>query len=142
MATKEEGDDYSRKPKPPLLTKEELDWVKSSVLQTLLLDVLERDIRTMRTAPLKMPDPYIANLRRVQGEVISELTMLRKQLRLNGIKLYAQERTLAGIDVQYLCRGYDHKFSMLWAFVKAEIKTKLCAYFAIDVTALQEREDL
>src|SRR5262249_34836335 len=92
----------------PLITEEELDWVKRSVLLTLVLDVLERDIRTMRGAPLKGAGPYIAKLRAVQERVTGELAGLRKRLRLHGLKVYAQKRTQLAVEVRYLCRGSDH----------------------------------
>jgi hypothetical protein len=121
---------------PPLQTEEDLQLVKDMILLTILLDVLERDIQTFMTVPLKMGAIYIKTLECIQDKVIADLAATRAQLKLQGMRIYEQQRTPLGVEAQYLCRGYHHHFSMLWGLVKSEVKVRLSAYMNIDLGAI------
>jgi len=114
-----------------LETEEELQFVKESVILPILLDVLERDIQTLQTVPLKMSVVYIEILQSIQDLVSADLVRLRRKLKEHGMKLYDQRRTKIGVEADYLCRGYHYKFSILWGMVRAEIEEKIRAYLHI-----------
>lgn len=120
--------------KPPLQTEKDLTLVKEYILLPIILDVLERDVKVLETAQLKMSVIYVKTLRCIQDKVIADLVLLRKRLRECGIKIYEQHRTQSGIEAEYLCRGYHHTFSMLWGLVKAELEKRLSVYLDIDLT--------
>jgi hypothetical protein len=119
--------------RPPLETEDELKLVKDYLLLPVVLDVLERDIRTLDTLKLKMPQPYIRSLRTVQNKVTADMATIRRGLRGRGIKVYAERRTKRALEADYVCRGYHRKFSMLWGVVKAEVQQKLCRYLDVDL---------
>jgi hypothetical protein len=119
--------------RPPLETEEERQWVIQYALPPVLLDVLERDIRTLDTLKLKMPLVYIRSLRRVQDRVACELSVLRGKLRARGIRIYDQRRTKEELEALFLCRGYHRKCSIPWDLVKAQVQRKLGSYLDIDV---------
>jgi len=119
--------------RPPLETEDELKLVKDYLLLPVVLDVLERDIRTLDTLKLKMPQPYIRSLRSVQNKVTADMATIRRGLRGRGIKVYAERRTKQALEADYVCRGYHRKFSMLWGVVKAEVQQKLCRYLDVDL---------
>lgn len=104
-----------------LETEEDLQLVKEYILLPILLDVLERDIKTLGTVKLKMDVIYVKVLRSAQDLITSDVTMIRKKMRGRGIKVYEQQRTESCIEAHYLCRGYHHRFSMLWGLVKAQL---------------------
>lgn len=79
--------------------------IKGLVVRTLLLDVLERDIRTLDTLMLKMPEVYILSLTRIQNNVLKEMLGLRKQMRIRGVKVLEENREADGIETLYMCRG-------------------------------------
>lgn len=79
--------------------------IKGLVVRTLLLDVLERDIRTLDTLMLKMPEVYILSLTRIQNNVLKEMLVLRKQMRTRGVKVLEEKREAEGIETLYMCRG-------------------------------------
>ncbi|OPA77426.1 hypothetical protein BVG16_13275 [Paenibacillus selenitireducens] len=117
----------------PLQTEVDFTLVKQYVILPIVLDVLERDMQTIGTAPLKMPMIYVRNLRHVQNQVHEDLVRIRKQLRAHGLKVYEEKRTKIGVEVLYICRGYHHTFSMLWSLVKAEVERYLSEYLNVDL---------
>lgn len=117
----------------PLETEEDLQLVKEYILLPILLDVLERDITAIGKVKLKMDVIYEKTLRQAQDQIIADVSMLRKNLRERGIKVYEQQRTKLYVEARYLCRGYHHNFSMLWGLVKAELYKYLSMYLHIDL---------
>ncbi|WP_027415928.1 hypothetical protein [Aneurinibacillus terranovensis] len=107
---------------------EESKLVKEYILLPIVLDVLERDIKTIESVPIKMRAIYVRTLRRVQDMVAADLAVLRKGLREHGIKVYEQHRTNIHIQARYICQGYHHNFSMLWGLIKAEVEKRLSLY--------------
>jgi hypothetical protein len=112
----------------PVETEEDLRLVKEFVLLPVLLDVLERDIRTLESVKLKMDAIYVAALRRVQDQIAADTAQLRQKMRERGIKVYEQQRTASGIEARYACRGYHRSFSMFWDLVKVELQERLRTY--------------
>lgn len=117
----------------PLETQEELQWVLDYMLLPVVLDVLERDIRTLDTLELKMPLLYIKSLRKVQDRVSGEMAVLRGKLKSRGIRIYDQRRAKEQLEAEFMCRGYHRKCSMLWRLVKSEVERKLSVYLELDL---------
>lgn len=118
----------------PSPSDEDHRLIKGMVVRTLLLDVLERDIRTLDTLLLKMPEVYILSLTRIQNEVLQEMLGLRKQMRTRGVKVLEETRGKDGIETVYLCRGYMQRFYMLWTFARNEVKKELSRHLRMDLT--------
>jgi len=118
----------------PSPADEDHHLVKSIVVRTLLLDVLERDMRTLGTLPLKMPEVYVLSLKKVQNDVLREMQALRKRMRKRGVKIFAENRQVQGIEALYLCRGYQQRFYMLWSFARSEVKKELSLHLNVDLT--------
>ncbi|PYE51784.1 hypothetical protein HUB98_07085 [Paenibacillus barcinonensis] len=110
--------------------------IKGLVVRTLLLDVLERDIRTLDTLLLKMPEVYILSLTRIQNQVLKEMLGLRKQMKNRGVKVLEETRGKDGIETVYLCRGYWQRFYMLWTFARNEVKKELSRHLQMDLTQI------
>ncbi|MFC4778647.1 hypothetical protein ACFO9Q_17775 [Paenibacillus sp. GCM10023252] len=105
---------------PPIQTEEELALVKRYMLLGIVMRILDHDIRAMGSASMKLPRLYESILRGIQDRVLLELAAIRRQFREAGIKVYEEERGTEGLGAQYICRGYHHRFFMLWSFVRAE----------------------
>ncbi|WP_195572989.1 hypothetical protein [Paenibacillus sp. 1001270B_150601_E10] len=116
----------------PLETEEDLHLIKECVLLPILLDALERDLAILGKTPLKMNALYCMLLRHAQDQITMDLARIRKQMRVLGLKIYEERRTELGVEAYYLCRGYHHKCSMLWSLVRAELHTRLSAYFNME----------
>lgn len=124
----------SSSPSAPSPADEDHRLIKGLVVRTLLLDVLERDIRTLDTLLLKMPEVYILSLTNIQNNVLQEMLHLRQQMRTRGVKVLEEKRQTDGIETVYLCRGYWQRFYMLWTFARNEVKKELSRHLQTDLT--------
>jgi hypothetical protein len=106
-------------------TEEEMHMVKQSLILPIVLDVLAHDIRVLQGSAAKMNGLYVKYLNSLQDKTSLELFHLRRQLNKQGIKVFRQERAKTGLEAEYLCRGYQHSFMMLWSVVKAEVEVTL-----------------
>lgn len=124
----------SSSPSAPSPTDEDHRLVKSLVVHTLLLDVLERDIHTLDSLLLKMSEVYVLSLTRIQNQVLQEMLAVRQQMWKRGVKILEEKREQEGIETVYLCRGYWQRFYMLWTFARNEVKQELSRHLHIDLT--------
>jgi hypothetical protein len=106
-------------------TEAEMHMVKQSLILPIVLDVLAHDIRVLQGSTAKMNGLYVKYLNTLQDKASLELFHLRRELHKQGIKVFRQERAKTGLDAEYLCRGYQHSFMMLWSVVKAEVEVML-----------------
>lgn len=113
---------------PPVQTEEELELVKRYVLLGIVIRILDHDIRVIGVSGMKLPRFYESVLRAVQDRVLLDLAATRKQFRESGIKVYEERRERDGLHAAYVCRGYHHRFFMLWGFVKGESERLLKRY--------------
>jgi len=124
----------NHKNKAPLPSAEDAGLIKICVLLTLVLDVLERDIRIIHTSPLKMPDLYVRSLTGVQQRVAVQLAETKARMKTLGVKIYSEIRNHEGVEVLYVCRGYQRRFFMLSSFARSEVRRNLGHYLGIDPT--------
>ncbi|MGG1618367.1 hypothetical protein ACIFQM_12015 [Paenibacillus sp. NRS-1782] len=122
------------KNKAPLPSEEDARLIKTCVLLTLVLDVLERDIRILNASALKMPDLYVRSLAGVQQRVAVQLAETKVRMKRQGVKIYKETRNHEGVEVLYVCRGYQKRFFTLSSFARSEVRRELGHYLGIDVT--------
>lgn len=115
----------------PAVTDEESQMVKDYILLPVLLDVLERDIKTAESVEFKMGSIYVQHLRNIQDKVTHDITELRKTFRQSGIRVYEQKRTSKNLETKYLCRGYHYEITLLWTMVKADLEIRLAKYLGV-----------
>lgn len=108
--------------KPPLLSHDELRMVKEAILYPLLLDRLDQDLRRIPVSNLRFQALLASGLEQLRERVLQEHLTLKKELKHRGIRIYAEERTAASLEVQYLCRGYHHQMLLLWDVVRTELQ--------------------
>lgn len=127
-STKEMKGYVFRTVQPPVQTEEELELVKRYMLLGIVIRILDHDIRVMGTASIKLPRLYESLLRAVQDRVLLDLANIRKQFREAGIRLLEEQRDKDGLRASYVCRGYEHQFSIVWSFLKSESERVLKQY--------------
>ncbi|HUC93303.1 MAG TPA: hypothetical protein VMS09_14965 [Paenibacillus sp.] len=115
--------------RPPVQTKEELAMVKRYVLLGIVMRILDNDIGVVGSSAAKLPRFYESMLRGLQDRVLLEMAAIRKGFRESGIKVYNERRETDGLTAEYVCRGYHHRFTMRWGFVKTEAERLLKGYF-------------
>lgn len=120
--------------KPPLLTPEEMEQVKDSVVIPIMLDYIQDDLDAVRKAGLRLDLIVTQGLRSMQDHMIAEHYELRQTLRRRGIKITLTRTNGAGVAVTYLCRGYEHRMSLLWNTVRTAILQRASRYANISLT--------
>ncbi|MFE9276147.1 hypothetical protein ACQKLN_03660 [Paenibacillus glucanolyticus] len=115
------------------LKPEESKLVKDYILLPLLLDVLENDRGILSAAALKMPVISNTIIDRLQKAALADLAQVRRNMRERGLKVYEERKTRLGVEVEFLCRGYHNKLSMLWGLVEAEIEQRSYTYLGLDI---------
>ncbi|MFC5649214.1 hypothetical protein ACFPYJ_08735 [Paenibacillus solisilvae] len=113
---------------PSVQIGKELELVKRYVMLGIVIRILDHDIRIVGSTATKLPRLYESMLRGLQDRVLLELADMRKQFRECGIQVNEAKRSADGLTATYRCRGYEHTFSFLWTFVKAEAERLLKAY--------------
>lgn len=121
-------------PPPPSIEDEAL--IKDYLLHDLLQSVLERDIGILKTLKLKMADIYILNLQHIQKGISAHAWSIQQQMKRRGIRIQSQGRTPEeGLQVHYLCRGYEGSLLCDRPSLKEEIKARLVSYLGTDLAA-------
>lgn len=115
------------------LKPEESKLVKDYILLPLLLDVVENDRGILSAAAIKIPAITDAIIDRLQKAALADLAQVRKNMRERGLKVYEDRKTRLGVEVEFLCRGYHHKLSMLWGLVESEIEQRSYTYLGLDI---------
>lgn len=110
-------------PTSPLQTGEEIHMVKECVILPFLLDVLEKDIRSMEGSGVN--GLYIQRLRGIQKAVTARLTTLKQDCRTRGVAILETRRKEYSLLLRYRCRGYQHHMELQWDFVRADIERRL-----------------
>ncbi|WP_433943446.1 hypothetical protein [Paenibacillus sp. SN-8-1] len=111
-----------------------MSYVKLYLTLPLILSAFERDKKIIE-ATFKTPLPYTELINDAINRVEMEIKEVRRMMRTLGIKVYEERLTAKGIEAKYLCRGYQHSFSMLTSFLAAESSVLMEKYLGIDVIA-------
>ncbi|PJN56094.1 hypothetical protein PAEVO_28170 [Paenibacillus sp. GM2FR] len=115
------------------LKPDESKLVKDYILLPLLLDVLEHDRSVLSRADLKSQELTNVIIDRLQAAALSDLAQARRKMREYAIKVYEDRKTKLGIEVEFICRGYHHKLSMLWGLIEAEIEQRSYTYLGLKI---------
>lgn len=116
------------------LKPDESKLVKDYTLLPLLLDVLENDRSILCRSDLKTSELTHLMIDRLQIAALADLTVARRSMRKNDLKVYQHRKTDLGIEVEFVCRGYHHKLSMLWGLIEAEIEQRSYTYLGLNIT--------
>lgn len=115
----------------PLQTREELQMVKECAILPFLLNVLEKDIRSMEASGLT--ELYVERLKEIQRSFLTKLTQLKRNCRTRSIMIVESHRKEYSLLLRYRCRGYEHHMELQWEFVKADIEQRLAEVLHISL---------
>ncbi|CAM3435970.1 MULTISPECIES: hypothetical protein [Paenibacillus] len=115
------------------LKSDETKLVKDYALLPLLLDVLEHDRDILFRSDLKTSELTKVMIERIERAALADLTAARRNMREIGLKVYDNRKTRLGIEVEFMCRGYRHKLSMLWGLIEAEIEERSYSYLGLKI---------
>lgn len=115
------------------ITEDELLLVKEAILFPYILSTLEHDIKLINESELKMKELYVTLFRKAQDNVSAALSLIRKNMRNNGIKLIEEKREKDRATTSYLCRGYQHEYVMVFSHIKTEVAARLEKHLQINM---------
>jgi hypothetical protein len=104
----------------PVQSMGELQLVQRYMVLGILIFALEHDIGIMSASDAKFRRSYISFLRGVQDRVLLDKAGLGLKFRARGISVHEEKREPGGLKGVYICRGYQHQFTMLWGAVRQE----------------------
>lgn len=123
--------------KSPLLpAEEEIVMVKEILILTVMMDLLELEVRKLKTPQLglKMLHIYTRKLRGIQDQLPRELHRMQRELKARGVRIIETHRAKGQVKAHYLCRGYEYEMLLQGDTIKAEIEVKLAFHFSVDLT--------
>lgn len=112
----------------PVQSMEELQLVQHYMILGILISALEHDIGIMSKSDAKFRNSYISFLRGVQDRVLLDKAGLGLKFRTRGISVHEEKREQDGLKGAYICRGYQHQFTMLWGAVRQECDRLIKSY--------------
>ncbi|MED4601707.1 hypothetical protein P9314_13455 [Paenibacillus validus] len=111
---------------PSIETEEDIQIIKDYTLLPILLDMLARDMDTLKMYQDKIVFRHVIfYLREVEDSIYSKLQSIKSKMIQQNIKVLSTEMNAQGIQVEYKVRGYVHHFNMLRSLIKAELMTML-----------------
>ncbi|GKS12916.1 hypothetical protein YDYSY3_39160 [Paenibacillus chitinolyticus] len=106
--------------------EEETRLVKEFTLYPILLDMLARDTEDLKIFSDKIVYHHILlYLQDIENLIHAEIHTIRLTMKKRDIKILNTNRTVAGVEVDYLVRGYVRHFNMLRSMIKADLLTLL-----------------
>lgn len=118
---------------PRNVTIEERAMVKDAIVIPVMLNYIDNDISTIQKSGLNTDLVLVNGLKKVQDDIINEHIRIKRQLRERGIKIVQETRSNSSIESEFLCRGYNHKMSLLWSTVRTEVLNKASQYTGINL---------
>ncbi|QMV40223.1 hypothetical protein [Cohnella cholangitidis] len=118
---------------PRNVTNEERAMVKDAIVIPVMLNYIDNDISTIQKSGLNTDIVLVNGLKKVQDDIINEHIRIKRQLRERGIKIVQETRSKSSIESEFLCRGYNHKMSLLWSTVRTEVLHKASQYTSINL---------
>ncbi|WP_158702738.1 hypothetical protein [Paenibacillus faecalis] len=120
---------------PPVPTEADDLLVRSYVIHGIMLEMLKRDINTLHTLSLKMPELYIRSLALLDKEISENLWTIRQNLRIHGIRILKQITRSGGIEAAFMCRGYHRTVWLSRKLIQEEAINKLHRYSCTNLAA-------
>jgi hypothetical protein len=117
----------------PLQTEADIQLVKDHLVLTVMLDMLEIEVRKLRRGDLHTSALLARQFRKIQKDAQKTLYEVHRGFKQNGIRIIETARTKGYVEARYLCRGYEHEMMLLGDTVKADIEVRLARQFDIDL---------
>ncbi len=114
----------------PLPTEEDLYLIREFILLPLILSAFERDKSAIDKSLIKTKKPYIDTIQRAMDRITEELSIIHKEFKKRGIKVFDGQRNEKGILYSYHCRGYKRDIEILWTYAKAEAEIRMLKYLS------------
>lgn len=113
---------------PSIQRIEELELTQRYMVLGVLLTAIEHDIEIIEGSKAKFHRSYVSMLRGIQDRVLLDKAGISLRFRRKGIRILEESKGREGLRGSYLCRGYQHHFTLLWRVVQQECDKLLKSY--------------
>ncbi|WP_096188950.1 hypothetical protein [Evansella halocellulosilytica] len=111
------------------LTVEEERLSESYILSELARKVLEKDLKKLEEAPLKLKDPYFHLLEHTLHELSKELYKTKSKMKQMGIKVQLNDHDETFSEYTIFFRGYVLTAKYLNAHLKNQVSDQIARLF-------------
>lgn len=108
--------------------QEQTQLIKDFMILPFVLQLFERDLHVIRQSPLKMKEPYMQAVAQIMDKVMRDIARTKRELRLEGVYVYSQNRNEITLDYQFKFKGYCHRCSFSWNVVRTEVQKHMEKY--------------
>jgi len=116
--------------KPDLPSKEEMEWIRDSVLLPMILTIVDKNSTEISLSSYSLKTLYLKASQILMAEIHSDLSEIRKQLKARNIKVFQEEHIDSAMYYRFICRGYEDTFAIVRNVARAEISVRIAKYIA------------
>lgn len=112
------------------IPKQEEDLIHEYILRAYLLELLENDIETIKSADFKLHEPYLHFVEEVLKKVRIDIRDMKEKMRELKIKVYDQKEVNEDfVEYEYFAHGYQGHMRYWKAALKMHCTKLLEKYF-------------
>lgn len=111
-----------------LPTQEEMELIREFIILPMLLSIVDKNCREIELSTYSLKSLYVKASQLLMTKVHSDLSEVRKKMRLKNIKVFENERIDSAIHYGFVCRGYKDNFAMMRDVARAEISMRISRY--------------
>jgi hypothetical protein len=116
------------------ITEEDKNIVLESVLNQLLIEMVERDTIAIRQSKVKLKEPYLDLLEQVLSNAIQKRKELNDKKRTLGIKVMDKKDINEDfVEYPYLVRGYNSQMNLFRSAIRNYVRDRLKTHFGLSV---------
>jgi len=118
---------------------EDTTLIKSILELPYLLTLIENNIKKIIASNMRMKELFVLYLEKLQDEVTKEITIVKREMRKNGLKILETWEMDDRLRAEYLCRGYKFEMMLLWSKVKVDTEIKLSELMEVDIKKINRQ---
>ncbi|NLP52160.1 hypothetical protein [Bacillus sp. RO1] len=116
-----------------ILPSEDIEIADQYVILNLLIDTLERELKSIEASTIRLQKPYLELTDNVLKTGRRDLIELKRVMRQKGIKVFDKVIHSEGDfwNYKYLIRGYEGNLNYLKYALKMKMQKRLMEYFQL-----------
>ena len=114
-----------------ILPSEDIEIADQYIILNLLIDTLERELKSIEASTIRLKKPYIELTENILKQGRKDNIALKKLMRQKGIRVFEKVIHNEGEfwNYKYLIRGYEGNLNYLIYALKMKTEKKLTNYF-------------
>lgn len=114
-----------------LPTEEELSLIRHAVILPILLTIVESNGRSIEVLSSPLKKLYLKATQALLQCIHADLMQVKKELKDRQIKIFEDDRIDGCLHYRFICRGYEHPFTMIRDVIRAELSKQITHYISM-----------